>query len=118
MSAHQTVFRFHAVETENRITVSFPADTALTEANAEALHRELRTLAESRANPHLIVDLSGITVLTSVILSKFLAINKLVRTAGGQLSLFNPTPTVQMVFKVTRLDAVLDVRTGATGISS
>ncbi len=115
MSVHQqTAFRFHVAESENGITVGFPADTALTEANAEALQRELLTLSTSRTHPHLIVDLAGITILTSVVLSKFLAINKQVQAIGGRFSLHNPTPTVQMVFKVTRLDTILDVQTDST----
>lgn len=103
--------RFDTTEDADRVTVRFPADTELTETNAEELHRVLSAAVAGREHPSLVVDLSGVTVLTSVILSKFLAVNKALRGAGGHLALSNPTPTVLMVFKVTRLDTVLDIQT-------
>lgn len=106
-----TALRFDTTEDADRVTVRFPADTELTESNAEELHRVLSAAVAGREPPHLVVDLSGITVLTSVILSKLLAVNKTVRAAGGHFALSNPTPTVLMVFKVTRLDTVLEIRT-------
>ncbi len=118
MSVNQTTFPFpfHVAEDGNRITVSFPAETELTEANAEDLQRELLALVAGREQPHLTVDLSGITILTSVVLGKFLAVNKQVRAASGRLTLRNPTSTVRMVFAVTRLDTVLDIQPGSSGM--
>ena len=116
MSAKQTAFRFHTAETDTGITISFPANTALTETNAEALQRELLAMAAGREQPQLTVDLGGITILTSVILGKFIAVNKQVRAAGGRLTLLNPTPTVRMVFTVTKLDTLLDIKPGASGM--
>ncbi len=116
MSVNQTAFRLQTEESESGITVSFPADTALTESNAEELQRGLLALVAGRTHPNLIVDLSGITILTSIILSKFIAINRNVRDAGGHLTLLNPTPTVRMVFTVTRLDALLDIKPAASGM--
>lgn len=118
MPAEQTGFPFRAAEDGNRITVGFPAGTELTEANADALQRELLALVAGRTQAHLTVDLAGITILTSVVLGKFLAVNKAVRAAGGQFTLLNPTATVRMVFAVTRLDTVLDIQPGTSGMSA
>ncbi len=97
------------VEDEGRVTMRFAPNTALTEANAEELSRELAALGAREGQPHLVVDLGGVTMLTSVILAKFLALNGRVRAAGGRLTLMNPNPIVQQVLKVTRLDQVLEV---------
>ncbi|MBY0458002.1 MAG: STAS domain-containing protein [Gemmataceae bacterium] len=110
MAADQNAFRFHKQEDGSRVTVSFPSGTALNESNAESFFRDLSGLAAGRENPHLVLDLTDINVLTSVILTKLLSLHKQYKGAGGQLSIRNATPTVQMVFKVTKLDTVLDVQ--------
>jgi anti-anti-sigma factor len=108
MSAKQSELPLHVVEEGGRVTVRFAANTTLSEVNAEDFSRQLLALLEPRENPHLLVDLGGVTVLTSVILAKFIALHNRVRAAGGRLTLFNPTPVVQQVFKVTRLDTILE----------
>lgn len=118
MSTNPTALPFESTEDGNRITVRFPADTALTESNAEELHRVLSGFAEGREQAQLAVDLSGVTVLTSVILSKFLALHKRLRGAGGRLVLLNPTSTIHTVFKVTRLDTVFDIQTSAPEVTA
>ena len=112
MPTNPTALRVDTAGDGSRVTARFPADTALTESNADELYRALSASVEGRECPHLVVDLSGVTVLTSAILSKFLALNKRLRDAGGQLALHNPTPSVHAVFKVTRLETVLNVRAG------
>src|SRR5438067_2127300 len=98
MSLKQSELLFHVVEEEGRITVRFPANTTLSEANAEDFTRQLLALTEQPPCPHLLVDLGGVAMLTSVILAKFIAINNRVRAAGGRFTLFNATPVVQQVF--------------------
>lgn len=108
MSAKQSELPLHVVEEEGRVTIRFAANTTLSEVNAEAFSRQLLALLEHRENPHLLVDLGGVAMLTSVVLAKFIALHNRVRAAGGRLTLFNPTPVVQQVFKVTRLDTILE----------
>ncbi len=50
------------------------------------------------------------TALSSAALGKLLALDRAVRAAGGRLTLANPTAVVRRVFKLTRMDAILDVR--------
>lgn len=107
MSSPPTVFPLQIVEEEGRVTVGFPANTALSGANAEELGQELAALAARRT--HLLVDLAEVTMVTSMILAKFIALNGRLRAAGGRLTLSNPTPMVREVFKVTRLDTILEV---------
>lgn len=116
MPASQSEFPLHIVEEAGRTTVRFPAGTTLSEANAEEFARELLALAEGKNRPHLLVDLGGVAMLTSVILAKFINLNGRVRSLGGRLTLFNPNTTVHQVFKVTRLDTILEVHQFAHAI--
>lgn len=102
-------FPLQVLEEGGRITVRFPEGTTLSEANAEEFARELFDLAGRGQRPHLLVDLGAVNMLTSMILAKFIALNGKVRAVGGRLTLSNPTPIVRQVFKVTRLDTILEV---------
>jgi anti-sigma B factor antagonist len=102
-------FSLHVYEEAGRTTVRFAPGTALTEANVEEFGREMTALVQRRERPHLLLDLGGIDLLSSVALAKLIALNGRVRAAGGRLTLFNPNPVVRQVFKVTRLDTILEV---------
>ncbi len=79
--------------------------------NAEEFSHKLATLAAQHQPPHLVIDLGNVTLLTSVILAKLIALNAKIRAAGGHLALINAAPTIYEVFHLTRLDTILDVKT-------
>lgn len=108
MPLHPARSPFHVAEDGDGTTVYFPAGTALTDAHVEAIGRH--PLAGGRDQVALTLDLGAVSALSSGALGKLLALNRAVRAAGGRLALVNPTPTVRRVFKLTRLDTVLDVR--------
>jgi anti-anti-sigma factor len=108
MPSNQPELLLQVLEEDGRTTIRFPAGTVLSEANAEALARALRGPA-ARERPHLVIDLGGVAMLTSAILAKFLALHTQLRGAGGRLSLCNPSADVNQVFRVARLDTVLEV---------
>jgi len=86
----------------------------LTEADGDAFDRELAAL-RATATPDLVLDLSAVEFMSSMALSRFLALDRELRAGGGRLTLVNLRPDVLQVFAVTRLDQVLDVRgAGAT----
>jgi anti-anti-sigma factor len=101
------------VEDTSRIVVRFPANTMLSEANAEEFSRELLALTKRKEHPHLLVDLGGVTMLTSTILEEIIALNSKIHAVGGRLTLFGLTPVIQQVFKVTRLDTLLEIHPSA-----
>ncbi|MBN9523252.1 STAS domain-containing protein [bacterium] len=78
----------------------------LTAADAEVLDRELAR-ARAAADPGLALDLSAVAFLSSTALSRFVALDRELKAAGGGLSLVNVRPDVRRVFTVTRLDALL-----------
>ena len=84
--------------------------TTLTEADAEAFDRELADL-RAAAGPDLALDLSDVEFLSSMALTRFVALDRELKAAGGRLSLRNVRPDVRRVFAVTRLDTLLEVCT-------
>lgn len=80
----------------------------LTAADARALDRELAR-ARNAAGPRLALDLSAVVFLSSTALSRFVALDRQLKTRAGRLSLVNVRPDVRRVFAVTRLDALFDV---------
>lgn len=107
--SRSTELPLQIVEEEGRVTVRFPANTALSEANVEELSRQLSGLLDRVRRRQLVVDLAEVSMLTSMVLAKFISFNGRVRASGGRLTLLNPNPVVGEVFKITRLDTVLDV---------
>jgi anti-anti-sigma factor len=99
-----------ATEEDGRVVARFTDCTTLTEANVEDMGRQLAALVEGREEPHLVLDLGEIDLLTSMALAKFIRLNGRLRARGGRLTLVNLKPVVRQVFAVTRLDRVLDVR--------
>ncbi len=100
----------HVTVEDGGTVVRFPAGTALTEANAGDVGRHLTALAGGGAGSDLTLDLGGVALLASVALEELIRLNGQVRADGGRLALVNPTPTVRRVFRVTRLDTILDIR--------
>ena len=109
MSPNSPGAPFQVFEEGSRTTVRFDAGTTLSELNTEEVGRELAALTQNRERPHLFVDLGGVAMMTSVALAKFVALNRQAQAAGGRLTLFNLTPTVRQVFKLTRLDTVIEI---------
>ncbi len=91
--------------------------STLTEADADGFDRELADL-RAAATPDLVLDLSAVEFLSSMALSRFLALDRELRAGGGRLTLVNLRPTVLKVFTVTRLDRVLDVRPALGALSA
>jgi anti-anti-sigma factor len=108
MSSNAPRLPFSICEEGSRTTVRFVPGIALNETNADHVGELSATLTD-REQPHLLLDLGGVSLVTSMILAKFVALNRQARAVGGRLTLFNLTPTVHQVLKLTRLDTVLEV---------
>jgi anti-anti-sigma factor len=94
-------------------TVARLACARLTEDNTPAVSQELKSLAESAAGGHLVLDCSNVEYLNSTALSVLLGVHKRLRAVGGRLVLANLHPLVAEVFAVTRLDTVFELHTAA-----
>jgi anti-anti-sigma factor len=82
---------------------------------AEAAGGRLLRLAEERGRHGLVLDLGGVPCLTSMWLCHLVILHRRVRDLGGQLTLVNVPPPAYEVFRVTKLDTVLDLRLKGQG---
>lgn len=96
--------------------VSFPAGTTLTEANAEEFAAYVASLYEANPTRTVSLELSGVAMLSSIALAKLISLNGKARKAGGRLTLVNPNPPVRQVFKLTKLDTILEIRSAPDAI--
>jgi anti-sigma B factor antagonist len=74
----------------------------------EALRGEMEKQLE-RGQGHLLLDLTDVPLLDSSALGTIIAILQFLKPQGGKLVLLRPQKAVMNVFKVTRLDSILDI---------
>jgi anti-anti-sigma factor len=60
----------------------------------------------------LVIDLAGVEMVDSVGLGVLIATHNSLRQAGGQLTVANPSPDIQSLFRTTRLDKHFKVLVG------
>ncbi len=94
---------------QDRTVVRFPTGVFLSEANSDAFSTQLESLIDQLEKPHIVLDLTGVALLSSVILGKLTKLNDRMLQSGGRLTIANPGPSILQVFRVTRLDTVLDI---------
>ena len=96
-----------------------PADRTAAHAAVVSIHGDLdivhaagvgEALASVPVEDDLVVDLTDVAFLDSVGLSQLVATARAHRTAASQMSLYGPSPAVQRLLQVTRLDALLPTR--------
>jgi anti-sigma B factor antagonist len=83
---------------------------SLEDPTAEAVGGLLLRLADMAGRRRLTVDLGELPYLTSMWLAQLVALHREVQGRGGHLALVNVPPAVYEVFKITRLNTILDVR--------
>jgi len=109
-------YDFDRWEVEDRgdaVVVHFTGDPLpLNEESAQSLNGPLSDVA-ARAGPRrLVLDLSNVAYASSDGLSLLLRLHRVMRSAGGSLTVRNPPDLVHEVLEVTRLVTVLEVRRG------
>jgi anti-anti-sigma factor len=92
------------------LTVQCPGGIALSEGHVEGLTRRLPALVAGRDGALLTLDLRGVPAVSSGALGKLLGLYRAVRAVGGRLVLVHAGAAVRRVFRITRLDTVLEVR--------
>lgn len=100
-------------EADGRITAVVTGCTELVDGTVEPLGERLAALVEGRERPQLVVDLAGVTFISSAALAQFHVLHRTIHAAGGHLSLRNLRPDVREVFALTQLDRIIDVHPDA-----
>jgi anti-anti-sigma factor len=75
----------------------------------EDIQRLCDTLFDSGSVPNVVVDLSDVEFVSSSFLARLVALNKRIRAADRKLILCGLRPVVREIFRVSRLDTILDI---------
>lgn len=75
-------------------------------APVQELRKHYEAHVQSRGRPELVVDLSGVGFAGSASLGNFVALQRLVRQAGGRIVFCNVEPTVSEVFRASKLESL------------
>lgn len=100
------------VERSGKVTILTFAAAAARDAE-DVIARELGGRAAGSDGGHLLLDFVNVKRLGGVELGTLVTLHKRVRAAGGRLTLFNVTPLLHEIFRVTRLDTLLVIGTEA-----
>jgi anti-anti-sigma factor len=76
---------------------------------------ELCSVAGQEECRNIILDFSGVDLLTSEMLGKLVTLNKRMRRKGGKLTLCNICPYVREVFAITHLDTTFEIKETEVG---
>ena len=93
--------------------VSFMDSRILDESSIKAIYTDIAELVATNDKIKLILDFENVDYLSSAVLGKLVALNKEVKTAKGHMVLANIKKPILEVFKITKLDQVLDIRKDA-----
>ena len=107
------------LKTERRLDVSDVGDvsvvrfrdkTIMEDPGIQEIGRELFDLVECENRKKVLLDLSGVSFMSSAALGKLVTLFKKSHLNGSDLKLCGIRPEVVDVFAVTRLDRLFDIR--------
>lgn len=93
--------------------VTFNESRILDESSIKAIYDELTQLVEKTPKIKLILDFDQVDYLSSAVLGKLVALNKEILKDKGHLVLTNIKAPILEVFRITKLDKVLDIKENA-----
>jgi anti-sigma B factor antagonist len=91
------------------VTVVRFVDRKLMKDRVDEVAVELFKLADDPRRRKLLVDLANLEYLSSAALGKFISLGKKVQRHGGRLLLCNVHESIRELFKVTKLDHLLEI---------
>jgi anti-sigma B factor antagonist len=81
----------------------------LDEMSIAALGKELDSLVTKQKTPKLIIDFAKVTNMSSSALGMLITLHKRIRENNGELRLCNIQPTIEEVFRITRLNEIFQI---------
>lgn len=80
-------------------------------ANSKDFREEVQA-AMGKAQIHIEVDLSRTSYVDSCGLGALIALNKRARSRNGAVRLLNPSPPIEQILELTRMDQVFEISKG------
>jgi anti-anti-sigma factor len=97
------------------VTVVFMPEHGLSEACREVTRQKLFALADSAPYDELRLDFVQVTYLDSSAMALLVALHRRLHESDGNLVLEKLAPYLVELFKLTRLDTVLNIQVGEAG---
>lgn len=93
---------------ENVTIVTFRSASIIDLPSVESIGRDLYTLVDDQAKRRIILDFSAVKFLSSQMLGVLIALQKKAKAIRGRVVLSGLRPELMKVFKITKLDKVLE----------
>lgn len=84
----------------------------LDELSIADIGRRLQEMVAQAPVPKMVIDFRNVTNMSSSALGMLITLHKRIREANGQLRLCNIQPTIEEVFKITRLNEIFQICKG------
>lgn len=101
--------KMDVTETDGVTVVLLTNQRILDELSISQIGADLTEIIEKAGNPKIVINFSNVTNMSSSALGMLITLHKCAREAGGALRLCNIQPTIQEVFKITRLDEIFKI---------
>ncbi|MBS3820577.1 MAG: anti-sigma factor antagonist [Planctomycetes bacterium] len=82
----------------------------LDELSISEIGNKLNGLVAESKPPKIVINFANVTNMSSSALGMLITLHKRVREANGDLRLCNIQPSIEEVFKITRLNEVFDMK--------
>lgn len=93
--------------------VTFNESRILDESSIKLIYADITTLVDATPKIKLLLDFDNVDYLSSAVLGKLVALNKDVKKDKGQLILANIKAPILEVFRITKLDKILNIQADA-----
>ena len=81
----------------------------LDEVSIAKIGQDITALIQEQITPRLVIDFSQVTNMSSSALGMLITLHKRVREKMGTLVLCNIQPTIEEIFKITRLNEIFTI---------
>lgn len=101
--------KMNITEMDGVTVVTLAEQRILDELSISEIGKNLCDLVARVPVPKIVLDFRNVTNMSSSALGMLITLHKRVREANGQLRLCNIQPTIEEVFKITRLNEIFQI---------
>jgi anti-sigma B factor antagonist len=104
--------KFSVANHNGVMVVTLAEQRILDELSISDIGKQLQDMVSRAPVPKMVIDFRNVTNMSSSALGMLITLHKRIREANGQLRLCNIQPTIEEVFKITRLDEIFQIHKG------
>jgi anti-sigma B factor antagonist len=104
--------KFTVADNHGVMIVTLCEQRILDELSIADIGKQLQDMVAKAPVPKIILDFRNVTNMSSSALGMLITLHKRIREANGQLRLCNIQPTIEEVFKITRLNEIFQICKG------